>query len=204
VVVRFGCCVGSHEKWRQWVVPSVGSTMTVYGATSIAEAYNEMLDTVSEVENLDALVLLHDDLEVTDPDLRVKIDTVLSDLDVALVGVAGGRGAQTLAWWNYETVGHQMTDSGLLDFGERAGDVETLEGSFLVLSRWAIQNLRFDERYGGFHGYDDISYDALRLGKRVVVADIDTHHHTRLGWKSAECAEAWTAANEKFMEKWRR
>jgi hypothetical protein len=90
----------------------------------------------------------------------------------------------------------------MLTFSELAGDVEVLEGSIMVLSRWAIDNLAFDERYGGFHGYDDIGYEAIARGKRVVVADIDTYHHTVLGWKTGERFTAWVAADQKFKEKW--
>lgn len=204
MVIAYGCCVGSWDKVRRYVEPQIGGQLlTVHGATSIAEAYNEIIDTARGVHDLEALVLLHDDLEIIDHDFEQKVRAALSQHDVALVGVAGARGAGSLAWWNADAVGHQLTDSGLLEFGgQREGDVEVLEGSLLVLSRWALENLRFDTRYGGFHGYDDIGYEAVARGKRVVVVDIDTYHHTHTGWRSPTYHAAWEAADVKFREKW--
>ncbi len=205
MVIAYGCCVGSWDKVRRYVEPRIGGQLlTVHGATSIAEAYNEIIDTARGVHDLEALVLLHDDLEIIDHDFETKLCDALTQRDVALVGVAGARGAGTLAWWNADVIGHQLTDSGMIDFGPRTGDVEVLEGSLLALSPWAVENLRFDTRYGGFHGYDDIGYEAVARGKRVVVADIDTHHHTHTGWRSSAYYAAWQAADIKFREKWKK
>lgn len=206
MVIAYGCCVGSWDKVRRYVEPRIGGQLlTVHGATSIAEAYNEIIDTARGVHDLEALVLLHDDLEITDPDFEQKVRAALSQHDVVLVGVAGARGAMSLAWWNADAIGHQLTDSGMLEFGgRREGDVEVLEGSLLVLSPWSLEDLRFDTRYGGFHGYDDIGYEAVARGKRVVVADIDTHHHTHVGWRSPAYRTAWETADIKFREKWKK
>jgi hypothetical protein len=96
-----------------------------------------------------------------------------------------------------------MTDSGPVDFGERVGEVDALEGSILVFSPWAIRNLRFDTSYPGFHGYDcDISMQAQRANKRVLVIDLDTHHHSTLGFKSGEIHQSWIQANAIFQSKW--
>lgn len=199
-----GCCVGSTDKLDRYVRPHLADTLlTMCDQRSIAEAYNSII-TIVQMSDVDALVLQHDDLEITDHEFVRKIEDAVTQRDVALVGVAGGRGATSLAWWNHETVGHQMTDSGMLTFAEPTGDVEVLEGSIIIMSRWAIENLEFDERYGGFHGYDDIGYEAGARDKRVVVIDLDTHHHTRLGWKTDANLATWAAANEKFKEKWQR
>ena len=169
--------------------------------TSIAKAYNTILDAHKSYPP-DALVLQHDDLEITDPDAEVKFLEVLALPDVTLVGVAGGYGVGSLAWWNANTVGHQTIDSGLLDFGPRIGEVDLLEGSILVFGPWAIQNLRFDTRYPGFHGYDSIAMLNRWYGRKTLVADVDTHHHVQLGFKSPESAEAWAAADERFRREW--
>jgi len=34
------------------------------------------------------------------------------------------------------------------------------------------------------------------------VADVDTHHHTTIGFKSDAIAKAWDVAEEIFQEKW--
>jgi hypothetical protein len=202
VTVGYGTCVGSWEKLYSNVIPRVGnrSLIGLSGQTSLCVAYNTILDAYRG-RNLDAVVLLHDDLEITDRDAEEKFLAALTD-DVALVGVCGGKGDKTLAWWTSETVGHQMTDSGMLDFGARTGDVAFIEGSCMVFSPWAVENLRFDERYPGFLGYDDVCLTARAAGKRVTVVDVDTHHHSTVGFKSPAIAAAWDVAEEIFQEKW--
>lgn len=203
MVIAYGCCVGSWDKVARNVGPRIGSRplIALTNQTSICAAYNQIIAAVPS--NVDALVLLHDDLEITDSSFEQKIlDTLSSDPSIALVGVAGGTGRGSLAWWNSPTIGHQLTDSAMLDFGEWSGDVAFIEGSLMVLSRWAVDYLRYDETYTEFLGYDDICLHALDAGMRVVVADIDTHHHTTLGWKSPGVLESWNRADEIFRKKW--
>ena len=73
----------------------------------------------------------------------------------------------------------------------------------MVFSPWAIEHLRFDQRYPGFLGYDDICVTAkLVHGKRVVVADVATHHHSTLGFKSEAIASSWAETDVIFRQKW--
>lgn len=204
VNIGYGSCVGSWEKLSRNVVPRVVGRplVALYGQSSISIGYNTILDAYRG-KGLDAVILLHDDLEVTDPDAEAKFLDALTDPDVALVGVCGGKGDQTLHWWESEKVGHQMTDTCLLDFGQRTGDVAFIEGSVMVFSPWAVDNLRFDERYPGFSaGYDDICLHARAAGKRVTVVDVDTHHHSTVGWKSPQAQVAFAAAEGQFRAKW--
>ena len=94
-----------------------------------------------------------------------------------------------------------MIDSGMLEFGSREGDVDLLEGSILVFSPWAMENLFFDPR-AGFHSYDEVAWKAKDHNKRVVVADVDTHHHTTIGFESAASEQEWHAGNTWFQQKW--
>lgn len=201
-MIGYGVCVGSWEKLRRNVIPRTEGRplLGLSGQTQLTVAYNTILDAYRG-RDLDAVILLHDDLEVTDPAAEAKFLAALAD-DVALVGVCGGKGDKTLAWWTSETVGHQMTDSCMLDFGPRTGDVAFIEGSIMVFSPWAVENLRFDERYPGFLGYDDVCLTARAAGRRVVVADVDTHHHSTVGFKSPQIARNWHVAEEIFQEKW--
>jgi hypothetical protein len=149
------------------------------------------------------LVLVHDDLEILDQaKAEAAILEAFSDPDVALVGVAGGDARSGLAWWNIDPVGHQLTDSMNIDFGRRTGDVTLLEGSLLAFSPWAMLNLVFDENFPGFHGYDEIAMQAIDKGKRVVVVDVDTHHHSTLGFDSLDSHAEWHRADERFRKKW--
>lgn len=202
--IAYGCCVGSWEKLAANVIPRLGGRplLGLSGQTSICKAYNTILDAY-EPHTLDMLILVHDDLEILDPNCETKFLAALAEPDVAMAGVCGGKGETSLAWWTSETVGHQLTDSGMLDFGPRTGDVAFIEGSIMAFGPWAIQHLRFDEAYPGFLGYDDICLTARKLGKRVVVADVDTHHHsTATGFKSAAVADDWYASSAIFDQKW--
>lgn len=198
-MIQYGCCVGDWDEFRAYSPPD-RPIIVEAGHTSIAQAYNLILDATPP--GSEALILLHTDLAITDPDGEAKLIAPLTDPDVALVGVAGARNPKSLAWWEADTVGHQLTDVGMIDFGARSGDVDILEGSIMVLSPWVIEHFRFDTLYPGFHGYDEIGPAMRAAGKRVVVVDVDTHHHTQTGFKSEQSARDWQAANVRFRKKW--
>lgn len=202
-VFRYGACVGSWDRVARWLAPATAGCEFVglAGQPSLAVAYNRILDHYA-ADHDGPVVLLHDDVEIVDPAFEAKAFTVLADRpDVALVGVAGGVSEDSLAWWNGPTVGHQRTDAMMLDFGQREGDVAVLEGSVLVFSPWAVRNLRYDLRYQGFHSADEVSLTARQAGKRLYVADIDTHHHTPMGFRTPAGEAAWTAGDALYREK---
>lgn len=199
--IGYGCCVGTWDKFHRYVEPRIPNgqpVLTAFNQTSISVAYNAILDGF-RVYDLDAVILLHDDLEMTDQLTEHKVVSIFTVPEIAVIGVAGG--GPSLHWWNVDPVGHQLTDAQLIDFGRQAGDVDIVEGSFMAFSPWAIQELRFDERYE-FHGYDDVCLEAKRAGKRVYVADIDTYHHTTLGYKTEKSREMRERAEQVFNSKW--
>lgn len=234
MTVGYGVCVGWWDEFQQWVVPQVGDkrvygdgespdrpVIALAGQTSIAVAYNTILDAFDRQYGtaLEAVFLIHTDLEITDPDGEAKLVAATREPDVALVSVEGGDGDRGTEWWECNPIGHQKLDRFYIDFaalepgseigpGERtkprsrAGDVEVLEGSLLVFSPWAVRNLRFDESYPGFHGYDEICFQAGVAGKRCVVVDVDTYHHTTGAYKGQASIDDWRAANQRSKEKW--
>ena len=207
--LAYGVCVGSWDRFNRYVVPRTEGREVVglSGQTSIAVAYNKILDTFwrrgSVEDQPDGLILQHDDLEILDPaHAEATILEAFQDPDIALVGVAGGDARTGLAWWNIDPIGHQQTDSMMIDFGRRTGDVALLEGSLLALSPWAMNVLRFDASFPGFHGYDEITMHVRRARRRVMVVDVDTHHHTTLGFDSLDSHAEWHRADERFRKKW--
>lgn len=203
VNVAYGVCTNSWERMSQYIAPRIGNRhlIVLWNQTAIAEAYNQILASFTH-KNLDMLILMHDDLELIDSEGEAKFLQAIQGPEVAIAGVAGGKGVASLAWWNHETIGYQLIDSGPLNFGPREGDVDIVEGSIMAFSPWAISNLRFDEELTGFHGYDEICMAAKRAGKRVVVANVDTHHHTRLGFETPEDQDKWFRGNEAFIRKY--
>jgi len=207
-MIAFAACVGSEEKFRTLAQPGLrlacepdSLVAEVTTGSSIFSAYNEVLDAFAERDDLEALVLLHEDLEIVDSDFCGKVRRRLADPDVAIVGVIGGRGVGGLAWWEGEGRGRCLESRGLVDFGGGAHDVDTVDGLLMALSPWAVRNLRFDEqRFSGFHGYDaDLCFQARAAGKRVVVDEIGVVHHTKGGYGDME---AYAACDRAFRAKW--
>jgi GT2 family glycosyltransferase len=211
VNVVYGCVTNSLERVQRYVLPRVGDRelLLLYNQHSLTWAYNTILNACSSDASgngtrPDVLILLHDDLELIDPLGEQKIvDAFERHPQVGVVGVAGATNITSLAWWEGETLGHQLTDSQPLHFARSSGYADALEGSILALRGEVIRTLRFDEGYVGFHGYDvDVCFEARRHGWSSLVIDVDTHHHTTLGFKSPEVAASWQRANRWFQEKW--
>ena len=68
-------------------------------AGSIFRSYNALLDRAAERDDLEALVLLHQDAEIVDADLCAKVRAALSDPEVAVVGCVGALDVRSIAWW---------------------------------------------------------------------------------------------------------
>ncbi len=205
-MVAYGCCVGSDEKFDRYVLPHAllhhdSIIYTCREQNSIALPYNSMLDDALD-DDVDVLILQHDDLEIVDPDGEEKLVKALADPSVVLAGVAGGSAGGGLAWWNVDPIGRVRWNSGVIDFGKRAGDVEMLDGCLLALGRWVIENLRFAPR-PGFHGYDaDICMKARQAGRRVVAVDLEVYHHTALGFDNDASRDDWLDADREFRQRW--
>ena len=73
-MIAFGVAVASEEKLERWALPGIervvepDSRLIVRrGFDSIQEPYNEIMDEAGRYADLEALVLLHEDVEITDP-----------------------------------------------------------------------------------------------------------------------------------------
>jgi SAM-dependent methyltransferase len=173
---------------------------------SIFVAYNEVLDAVRERNDLEALVLLHEDTEVLRPEFAEIVRWHLDQPQVAVVGAVGARGVQGLAWWDAETYGRVLETGGLIDFGGGTHDVDTVDGLAMALSPWAVRHLRFDDAgYAGFDGYDaDFCAQVRSAGRRVVVAELPVvHRHTRTrGARVAQDGGSCVRNDAVFKAKW--
>ena len=207
-MIAFAACVGSEEKFRSFAQPGLrlacepdSLVAEVTTDSSIFSAYNEVLDALAPRDDLEAIILLHEDLEIVDSDFCGKVRRRLAEPDVAVVGVVGATGVTSLAWWEGSGRGRCLESRGLVDFGGGRHDVDSVDGLLLVLSPWAARNLRFDEdTFTGFHGYDaDICFQARAAGKRVVVDEIAVVHHTKGGYGDRD---AYAACDRAFRSKW--
>jgi SAM-dependent methyltransferase len=212
-VIVYAACVGDPEKYNRICLPGLarvaGPDDVVIEAEhprSIFAAYNEVLDAVRERDDLEALVLLHEDTQVTDPRFPEIVREQMTEPGVAIVGTVGARAIEGLSWWESERFGKVRETRGVLDFGGGTHEVDTVDGLVMALSPWAIRNLRFDEdAYSGFDAYDaDICAQARAAGKRVVVTELPVAHlHSRLGNERAESDGGSFERNEAiFRSKW--
>lgn len=212
-MIVYAVCIGSPDKFESICLPglrrAVGPDDVVLEARhdrSIFTAYNEVLDAVRDRDDLEALVLLHEDTEVIDPRFGDLVREHVAAPDVAVVGAVGARGIEGLSWWEAERVGRVAETRGLIDFGGGTHDVDTVDGLVMGLSPWAVRNLRFDdERYAGFDAYDaDLCAQARAAGKRVVVTELPVvHRHSRVGSeRSSSDGGSFERNDAIFRAKW--
>ena len=213
-MIAYAVCVGDPEKFRTICLPGLARVRTpedlvieAEHPTSIFAAYNEVLDAVRDRDDLEALVLLHEDTEILGPDLPDLLRRRLAEPDVAIVGAVGARGITGLSWWDApERFGGIVESRGLLHFSDGAQEADTVDGLFMALSPWTVRNLRFDEgSYTGFDAYDaDLCAQARAAGKRVLAEEMPiVHRHTRVGALRADTGAGSFVGNDRvFREKW--
>lgn len=151
----------------------------------IAAVYNDFVREARSRDDCDALVLLHDDVEIVDPNFRAKVLAAVGEESVGVVGVIGGAGLRSIAWWDARhTAGRVFESRRPMDLGPPRADVDVVDGLLLVLSRRAFRQLSFDEvACPRFHGYDvDYCLQARAAGLRVTVRPIEVLHRTKGGF----------------------
>ena len=221
-MIAFASAITEGDTYERFAGPGIArvaepdSEILAYGsAGSIFRNYNMFLDMVRDREDLEALVLVHQDAEIVDPDFCSKVRHGLSDPDVAVVGCAGAIGVRSIAWWEgavtWSSFSHRYEEEGggeipALTWDEvpsyaRLGEVDTIDGFVMALSPWAVRNLRFDENLGQIHGYDfDFCLQARAAGRKIVTEDLRVIHHHSL--EMIKGIEGWVEAHIKIAEKW--
>ena len=227
LMIAFGCSITDPEMYERCagrgieLVREPDSPVFAHAATgSLPRNYNILLDQARELgDELEALVLLHQDSEIADPRFCATLREAISDPMVGVVGCVGSIGARSIAWWEgsvtWASFTHRYPESEFgggefpafaWGFGDmpawaQTGNVDNLDGFLLGLTPWAIQNLRFDESLGKNHGYDaDLCLQAREAGRKVVTADIKVVHHHSL--ELIGDPDAWTEAHIRVAEKW--
>ncbi|MFZ2058205.1 MAG: glycosyltransferase, partial [Acidimicrobiales bacterium] len=129
-MIIFGTCVGNEERYRTVALPSIervaGTEDLIWsrsGERGIGAAYNEMILAARDVAGCQALVVLHEDVQIVDDNFRPKLLKSLGH-NVGLVGVVGASRLKGLAWWDARcTAGLVYETRGVIDFGTRRADV---------------------------------------------------------------------------------
>jgi Glycosyltransferase like family len=192
-MIAFGCATNDEGQFRAYAAPSIervaepGSLlMRRHGYGSIHEPYNEMLDQAAQREDLEAVVLLHQDLSIDDDGFLAKVRGMLAaSPDVAIIGAAGARGVRGLAWWEgaeshgyFESPALVPGGNGMM-YSRGVHEVDSVDGMLLVLSAWAARELRFDvDLAGPLDGYDmDICLQARAQGRKVGAGGLQVSHY---------------------------
>jgi glycosyl transferase family 2 len=223
-MIAFGSAMTSPEIFQRWAKPGIlraaepDSQIFAYQpAGSIFRSYNLMLEKAGAFDDLEALVLVHQDAEIVDAGFCATVRRTLGDPGVGVVGCVGATGVDSIAWWEGSVTG----GSAAYRYGEQGGgempavrwggdgipphpqtgEVETLDGFLLVLSPWTVRNIRFDEALGPLHGFDfDLCMQVRAAGHKVVTADLGVLHHHSLDLVTDN--EPWVAAHMRVAEKW--
>jgi hypothetical protein len=225
-MIAFGCPVTQPEFYSRWAARGIERAREADSAVypnsspgSIFRAYNALLDLAASHEDLEAFVLLHQDVEIVDPQFCAKVREALADLQAGVVGCVGALDTRSLAWWEgavtwasfthhyYEYGGGELPafamhpERAAPPAYARTGEVDTLDGFIMVLAPWSVRNLRFDESLGRFHGYDlDFCLQVREAGRKVITADLKVVHHHSL--VLLDDPENWIEANVRLTEKW--
>jgi hypothetical protein len=212
------------DVYRQCAEPGIrraaepDSAVHVLEATgTIFQSYNALLDRAAEHLDLEALVLVHQDAEIVGSDFCAQARAALADPDVGIAGCVGAIGVRSIAWWEGSVTCasfiHRYEEHGGGDLPAfswawqdappyaRMGEVDTLDGFLLVLSPWAVRELRFDESLGRLHGYDlDFCLQVRAAGRKAVTGDFRAIHHHAL--EPFSDPESWIEAHIQMAEKW--
>ncbi len=180
---------------------------------NVCRSNNLLLDAIAGRDDLEALVLVEEHVELTDPELCGKVRAALSDPAVALAGWMGARGVSSMAWWD----GRISCGPVVLAYDEHGGgelpacawtavdrpphEVDAVDGRLIALSPWAVRELRFDEHLSTGFGFDvDFCLQARQAGRKVVTAEIRAVHHHSL--ELIRDHALWVEAHIRMAEKW--
>ena len=224
VVIAFASSITDPDAYARCAAPGIrraaesDSLVLANGAAgSIFRSYNLILDSVAQRDDLEALVLLHQDAELASPDFCATVRAALRDPDVGVVGCVGAVGVRSIAWWEgsvtWASFTHRYDELGggelpalswqrdELPAYAQTGEVDTVDGFVLALSPWTVRNVRFDESLGLLHGYAlDFCLQVRAAGRKVVTADFRVVHHHSLDLVSNP--ETWIAAHMRIADKW--
>jgi Glycosyltransferase like family len=223
-MIVFGCSITSPDMYRGAAEKGISLAaepdsviIANAAAGSLMRSYNLIMDKAAEIDDVEALVLVHQDAELTDSDFCARIRRALAEPDVGVIGCVGAIDVRNIAWWEgsvtWGSFTHRYTEYGggqidAFTFTDdnhpgyaRTGEVDTLDGFILVVAPWTIHNIRFDETLGQLHGYDyDFCLQVREAGHKVMTANFKAIHHHSLDLVTDETV--WIEAHKRVAEKW--
>lgn len=219
-MIAFGSSISGAEAYRRYAEPGIrqaaepDSQVLAFAAVEpVARTYNLILEAAAELPDLEALVLVHPHTEIVEREFCAKVRRAISDPAIGAVGAAGARNVTSLAWWESPVVQgnvrHRYEEHGggevaAVRWAEHLvapGEVDALDGQLLILSAWAVRNVRFDEEFLLGYGFDlDFSLQIRQAGRKLWVEDLELIHHRPI--ELVNDLPVWVAAHIQLAEKW--
>src|ERR1700722_5780824 len=104
-MIAFGCSINAPQLYRRAAERGINRVaepdsviIANAAAGSLFRSYNLIMNSVADREDLEALVLVHQDAEIDDPDFCAKLREVLKQPDVGVIGCVGATGVRSIAW----------------------------------------------------------------------------------------------------------
>jgi hypothetical protein len=185
-MIAFGTAISDWTAYERFALPGIeraaepDSAILTRTGLPIRRAYNELMTEAAVARGLEALVLLHQDFELTDASLPRRVRRLFHDPRVGLVGSLGARNVTPHLWLASRELYGSVSAPGVdRRFSSGPREVEGVDGALLVLAPWVVRGLCFGEsRADGFHGYDvDISMRVRAHGGGILADDIPHFHH---------------------------
>src|SRR5947209_11137045 len=105
-MIAFGSAITSPDDYGRFAKPGIerarepdSHVYAIPSVGSLSRTYNFIIGEAAARDDLEALVLLHQDAELVDADFCERIRAALSDESVAIVGCAGAIDVRSIAWW---------------------------------------------------------------------------------------------------------
>lgn len=222
-MIAFASVVAEPEPFERFAQPGIqrslesDSEVIVLAALHpAARSLNLALDAAGAMDDLEALVIVDPFTELLGARLGHAVRAAFKDPDAAVLGVFGGSSFRGTAWWEGDVRGHPA-EHHYREYGSGAkmlypwladaagpGEVEAVNEMLVVLSPWAVENLRFDEALHLRHGIEiDLCHQAKAAGKKVLVEPIDFRYHGPLTFDAdRRQIQIWQEAHIALSSKW--
>lgn len=188
-MIVFGTAISSPPGYERIALPGIeraaepdSAILTRSGYDSIQQPYNEMMDEAAALPGLEALVLLHQDLELTDDSLPRRARKLFADPCVGLAGPLGGRLSKPHSWLRPDIAFGSVDPGAARREVVGSEEVDAIDGALLILAPWAVRGLRFGLGLSElFHGYDvDIGLRVRACEGKVLCHDFPCHHRRQI------------------------
>lgn len=214
-MIAFGCPITEQDDYERWAGPGISRcaerdsvVIEQYGHDSLQSGLNAILDNAARRRNLEALVLVHQDLELNDPGILALARRAFADPSIGIVGAAGARGVRGIDWWEGEGFGrlsNPLLGAVGWSWNESHGshDVDAVDGCVMVLAPWVARSVRLPAPADAtFHGYDlDLCLRVRARGGRVTVDDLGCVHHIARTFRDRD---EWVGAAVRARRAWDR